>query len=95
MVILIYKPILVFEKCFNKNWKIYVRTYINYFILINISLISVNFIIKKFFIVKNIFSWFSWIIYAIKISGVSFIIMLIIFLINREFRKFFKGQLKI
>ena len=73
VVILIYKPILVFERCFDKDWKEYVKVYGNYFVLVSISLSSLNFI-TKLFIQENINSWIEWIIYSIKISIIYFLI---------------------
>lgn len=94
IVILIYKPILVFERCFDKNWKEYFRVYGNYFILVIISLISLNFVIK-WFIQENIFSWIDWVVYAIKISSISLIVITAIFLVDREFRCLVKESIKI
>ena len=94
VVILIYKPILVFERCFEKDWKEYIKIYGNYFILTIISLVSLNFIIRPF-IQKNVLFWFEWIIYAIKISTISLIVITIIFLLNKEFRNLLKENIKI
>lgn len=94
IVILIYKPILVFERCFDKNWKEYIKVYGNYFILITISFIALNFITKPF-IQGNINSWLEWIIYAIKISSISLIVITLIFLTNKDFRNLIKENIKI
>lgn len=97
-IILIYKPILVFKRCFNKDLKEYIKVYGNYLILIIISLLSLNKIIK-FFIVDEINSWLDWILYSIKISIITSIVLSVIFLLNKDFRtvlkeiyyNFFKG----
>lgn len=94
IVILIYKPILVFERCFDKDWKEYIKVYGNYLIIIVISLISLNFITKQF-IQKNINSWLAWIIYAIKISSISLIVTTLIFLLNKDFRNLLRESIKI
>ena len=94
IVILIYKPILVFERCFDKNRKEYAKVYGNYLILVTISLVSLNFIIKPF-IQENITSWLSWIIYAIKISSISLIVITLIFLLNKDFRNLLRENIKI
>ena len=94
IVILVYRPILVFERCFERDWKEYIKIYGNYFILTIISLVSLNFIIRPF-IQENILSWFKWIIYAIKISSISLIVITIIFLLNNEFRNLLKENIKI
>lgn len=94
IVILIYKPILVFERCFDKDWKEYVKVYGNYFILIVISLGSLNFITRSF-IQENINSWLKWVIYSIKISSISLIVITLIFLLNKDFRILLKENIKI
>lgn len=94
IVILIYKPILVFKRCFDKNWKEYFKVYGNYLFLIIISLISLNFTIKPF-IKENISSWLEWIIYAIKISSISLIVITLIFFINKDFRNLIKENIKL
>ncbi|WP_300363913.1 oligosaccharide flippase family protein [Fusobacterium sp.] len=94
IVILIYKPILVFERCFNKDWKEYVKVYGNYLILVLLSIVSLNIVIKPF-IKENINSWFSWIIYAIKISSISFIVIFTVFLLNKDFRRGIKDNIRI
>lgn len=86
IVILIYKPILVFKICFNKNWKDYMKIYGNYLIIVLFSVQVLNFL-QKYFIQENVFSWFEWIIYAIKIFNNSLIIIAIIFLLDKNFRK--------
>ena len=85
IIILIYKPILVFERCFNKNIKDYIKIYANYLILIIFSLLGCNFILS-FISLKNINSWFDWIIQGVIIGSITFIITFIIFLSNKDFR---------
>ena len=94
IVILIYKPVLVFERCFDKDLKEYIKVYGNYFILTIISFIALNFITKPF-IQENINSWLEWIIYAIKISSISLAIVSLIFLLNKDFRNLIKENIKI
>ena len=94
IVILIYKPILVFERCFDKDWKEYIKVYGNYFVLTTISFIALNFITKPF-IKGNINSWLEWIIYAIKISSISFIVISLIFLTNKDFRNLIKENIRL
>ena len=94
IVILIYKPILVFERCFDKEWKEYIKVYGNYFILTVISFIMLNFITKPF-IEENINSWLDWVVYAIKISNISLIVITLIFLLNKDFRSLIKENIKL
>ena len=94
IVILIYKPILVFERCFDKKLTDYAKIYSNYFILVVFSFCSLNFIVKLF-VRENIYSWLIWIIYAIKIFSISLISVFLIFLLNNDFRNLIKKTFKI
>ena len=84
-IILIYKPILVFKRCFDRNIKNYIKIYGNYLILIIISLLACNFILR-FISLKAVNSWINWIINGVIIGSVTFIIVFIIFLSNKDFR---------
>lgn len=88
-VILIYKPILVFKRCFNKDIKEYIKVYGDYLILLVISLFCLN-IASKPFIRENINSWLDWIIYATTISVITGVVLFIVFLLNKEFRNIIK-----
>ena len=85
IVILIYKPILVFKRCFDKNTKDYIKIYGNYLILIIVSLFTCNFILK-FISLKVVKSWFDWIINGIIVGSITFIIVFVVFLSNKDFR---------
>lgn len=89
IVILTYKPILVFERCFDKDWKEYTKVYVNYIFLLFISLGILN-IATKPFLRTEINSWFEWIIYATIISVISMIVLLVIFLLNKNYREIVK-----
>lgn len=88
-VILIYKPILVFKRCFNKDIKEYIKVYGNYLILLVISLFCLN-IATKPFIREDINSWVDWIIYSITISLITGVVLFIVFLLNKDFRNIIK-----
>ena len=85
VVIMIYKPILVFKRCFDKNLKEYIKVYGEYIFDIIISLIFLNLLIKPFLRI-DINNWIEWIIYAIIISNTTLIILLIVFCINKDYR---------
>lgn len=91
-IILIYKPILTFRRCFNQNLKEYIKVYGNYLILIIISLLTLNKGIK-FFIVNEINSWLSWLLYSIKILVFTSTVLVIIFLLNQNFRSILKENI--
>ena len=84
-IILIYKPVLVFKICFDKGIKEYIKVYRNYLILIMISLFSCNYILK-FIYLKEVSSWFDWIINEIIVGSISLIILFAIFFSNKDFR---------
>lgn len=89
LIIGIAKPILVFTRCFDKNMINYIKIYSNYLILIIFSVLSCNFILK-FIPLKSINSWFDWIMQGIIIGSITFVIIFIIFLTNKDFRNNFK-----
>lgn len=91
-VILIYKPILVFKRCFAKDIKEYIKVYGNYLILLLISLFWLN-ITTKPFIREEINSWLDWIVYATTISLITGVVLFIVFLLNKEFRDIIKVYL--
>lgn len=92
-IILIYKPILVFKICFNKNIIEYIKVYGNYFGLLGVSLLFLN-IGTKFFIGKNVENWIEWIIYAVEISVITTGILVLIFIINKNFSGILKVKIK-
>ena len=85
LIICIARPILVFKRCFNKNIKNYIKIYGNYLLLIVVSLLSYNFIMK-FVSLKVVNSWFDWILQGIIVGSITFVITFIIFLSNKDFR---------
>lgn len=92
LVIMIYKPILVFKRCFDKGVKEYIKIYGNYLILLFISLILLN-IATKPFIRTNINTWIDWVIYATTISIIAGVVLFIVFLLNKEFRNVIKTHI--
>ena len=89
LVIMIYKPILVFKRCFDKGVKEYIKIYGNYLILLIISLILLNTATKPF-IRTDINTWIDWVIYATTISVITGGVLFIVFLLNKEFRNVIK-----
>ena len=93
LIVCIAKPILVFKRCFNKNINDYIVIYGNYLILMIASLLSCNFTLK-YILLKNISTWFDWIIKGTMIGSTTAMITFIIFLSNKDFRKNFKEDMK-
>ena len=85
LIICIAKPIMVFRRCFDKDIKDYIKIYGNYLILIIISLFSCNYILN-FIPLKEVISWFDWIINGILVGSISLIVIFVIFLSNKDFR---------
>ena len=67
----------------------YIKIYGNYFLLILLSLIILNIIIK-FFRKKVINNWLEWLMYAGTVSIVTVIVLFLIFLLNKDFRNVIK-----
>lgn len=86
LIILIYKPILVFKRCFDKKIKEYLKIYSNYLILILISIFSCDYFLS-FISLKETTSWIEWIKQGVLIGIISLLIIFIIFLSNKDFRK--------
>ena len=88
-IILIYKPILTFKRCFDKNIREYIRAYGNYLILAIVFLLSDNFVLK-YISLKTVTSWLEWIIQGSLVGSITVVVIFIIFLINRDFRNILK-----
>ena len=85
LIICIAKPILVFKRCFGRGVKDYIKIYGNYLVLTILSLLNCNFILK-FIPLKNINSWFDWIVQGIIVGSITLVITFVIFLSNKDFR---------
>ena len=82
---------MIFKRCFNQSLKEYVKLYGNYLILIIISLLILN-KISRFFIVDEINSWLSWILYSTKIFIIVSIVLVVVFVLNKDFRNVLKEK---
>ena|GEM_PF-36184 len=86
LIISIAKPLLVFRRCFNKDYKEYIKIYGNYFLLIIFSLGISKFLLNYISIIE-ICTWIDWLKKAVLISSIVIIITLVIFIFNKDFRK--------
>lgn len=86
LIICIAKPLLVFKRCFNKDYKEYIKIYGNYFLLIIFSLILSKFLLNYIPIIE-IYTWIDWLKKAILTSSVVSIVTLVIFIFNKDFRE--------
>lgn len=85
LIICIARPILVFERCFDKSLKEYIKVYGNYLILTISSLFILNIVINFIHIDTKV-SWLKWIGNACIIGSISLLGTFIIFLTNKDFR---------
>lgn len=85
LIICIAKPVLVFERCFDKSLKEYIKVYGNYLILTISSLFILNIVINFIHIDTKV-SWLNWIGNACIIGSISLVGTFIIFLTNKDFR---------
>lgn len=86
IIILIYKPILVYKKCFNENFVSYLKDYIKYLGLSGASIFVCNMALKFIPLCIIISSWFNWITRAVITSVISLSIIFLFFLIDADFR---------
>lgn len=93
LIIIIYKPLLVFKNCFNKEKKEYFITYSNYLIL-SIFCVFILKQVDKLDLKLNVNNWIEWIKYASFSSFISSIIIIGVFLLNKDFRMILKSILK-
>lgn len=89
VIVLMYKPILMFKRYFKKGRKEYIKVYGNYFSTIIISILCLKIVIRSF-IRKDINNWLEWITYATTISVITGIVLLIVYLLNKDFRNILK-----
>ncbi len=92
IVIYILKPLVVFKKSFQKPMKQYILEYSKYTVLTLLSIYFSTTILR--YIPTNIDSWSLFIIYFGKVTFVSFVITLIVFLIDNNFKVFLSSLIK-
>lgn len=86
LIISIAKPLLVFRRCFNKDYKEYIKIYGSYSLLIVFSLVLSKFLLNYIPIIE-IYTWVDWLKKAVLISSIILIITLFIFIFNKDFRE--------
>ncbi|WP_373076827.1 lipopolysaccharide biosynthesis protein [Fusobacterium varium] len=86
LIISIAKPLLVFKRCFNKDYKEYIKIYSNYFLLIIFSLILSKFLLNYIPIIE-IYTWVDWLKKAVLVSSIISSIILVVFIFNKDFRE--------
>lgn len=86
LIICIAKPLLVFKRCFNKDYKKYIKVYGNYLLLIMFSLILSKFLLNYIPIIE-IYTWIDWLKKAVLITSIISTVTLIIFVFDKDFRE--------
>ncbi|MFA1744390.1 hypothetical protein ACDQ58_05345 [Fusobacterium animalis] len=89
LIICIAKPILVFKRCFNKGKNEYMKLYRQYLFLIMVTILISCLIINNIPIF-NVKTWFDFTLKATIVGGINFVLILVIFLKNQDFRKNYK-----
>lgn len=86
LIICIAKPLLVFKRCFNKDYKEYIKVYGIYFIVIIFSL-AVSKVLLNYIPIMEIYTWVDWLKKAVLISSIISTITLAIFIFDKDFRE--------
>lgn len=86
LIICIAKPLLVFRRCFNKDYKEYIKVYGNYLLVIILSLVLSK-LLLNYIPTIEIYTWVDWLKKAVLISSIVSTITLAIFLFNKDFRE--------
>lgn len=95
IIIFFLKPILVFIKCFNKSWKIYLKDTLKLTILVIVSILVTNLVLNIINIDFDlIVTWKDLIIKAIYLLIISIICVSLTFLLEKNFRNILKDTLQ-
>ena len=86
VVLVIAKPMLVLEKCFHKNFQVYLKILFKYIFLVIINLLILNLIFNYVIILKDIVNWSGWIKTSIILTLITSITLFITFFMNNDFR---------
>ncbi|MBC2850933.1 oligosaccharide flippase family protein [Cetobacterium sp. 8H] len=95
LIILLLKPILVFKRCFDKNWSIYIKDLSKLILLTVMTFIVVEYTLKILGLnFENILSWSTMVYKSFLLGIISLIIAFMIFSIDKFFRNFIIEILK-
>lgn len=89
LIICIAKPILVFKRCFDRDFNEYVKIYGNYIILIGTSFMIQTFIFRIIKIELGL-GWINWIFEGIIVFIIISVITITLFLMKKDFRESLK-----
>lgn len=94
-IVLLLKPILIFQRCFEKTYKDYLRIVGKYLFITLLDISIIHFLIKYILKINfnNIIHWFNWIYKGIYIMFIVGVVTTIIFLLDKKFRNILKGNI--
>ncbi|MGP1428878.1 MAG: lipopolysaccharide biosynthesis protein [Fusobacterium sp.] len=88
LIVCTARPITIYSICFKKNIFDYLKNYLQYLLIIIISVLINHNTLTKFIISKSIInSWYEWFLNAVIITIIVAVNTTLIFLINYQFRK--------
>ncbi|MGL5570618.1 lipopolysaccharide biosynthesis protein [Cetobacterium sp.] len=87
LIIVLIKPMLVFKKCFNESYIKYIEILVKYLGLVFLVVLINEVIFFKIIVLNELNSWFKWIIESIKVGIICVTCSLLIFSLDKEFRK--------
>lgn len=88
LIVCTARPITIYSICFKKNIFDYLKNYLQYLLIIIVSVLINHNILTRFIISKSIInSWYEWFLNAVIITIIVVISNILIFLINSQFRK--------
>lgn len=88
LIVCTARPITIYSICFKKNIFDYLKNYLQYLLIIIVSVLINHNILTRFIISKSIInSWYEWFLNAVIITIIVAVNTTLIFLINYQFRK--------
>lgn len=95
LIIVLLKPILVFKRCFDKNILVYLKDSFVFLLLITISIFLVNKILNLINLnLNNINDWLYFIKKSLILGIITLVIVFLVFLSDKNFRKFIMENIK-
>lgn len=88
LIVCTARPITIYSICFKKNIFDYLKNYLQYLLIIIVSVLINHNILTRFIISKSIInSWYEWFLNAVIITIIVAMNTTLIFLTNYQFRK--------
>lgn len=94
IIVYIFKPILVFKRCFDKTAFDYFKILCQYLLLIVVTIIISEYVFKILKLKLDIKKWLDFIKYSFVIGGITSICGIFIFMLDFSFRNFIRKIIK-